>query len=106
MPNAQPSLFTRSDTILGACEGVGEDFGFNAQYLRVALAAMLFWSPVAAFGAYATIALAVLISRWLYPNPSASASRVSDASAMQRTAGHSPVRGENDEQPAELAAAA
>lgn len=99
MSNAQPSLFTRPDTILGACEGVGEDFGFNAQYLRVALAAMLFWSPVAALAAYATIALAVLVSRRLYPNPSVIA-------AMQPSAEPAPFWGENDERPVELAAAA
>lgn len=69
MQNPQPSLFTRPDTILGACEGIGEDFGFNAQILRVGLAAMLFWSPVAAIATYALIGLLVLFTRWLYPNP-------------------------------------
>lgn len=101
MSNARPSLFTRPDTILGACEGVGEDFGFNAQYLRVALAAMLFWSPIAALGAYATIALAVLISRRLYPNPSPA----SATAAMPCSAAAS-FRAENDGQPNDLAAAA
>lgn len=102
MSNTRPSLFTRPDTILGACEGVGEDFGFNAQYLRVALAAMLFWSPVAALGVYATIALAVLVSRWLYPNPSPA----SETAVMPRSAESAPFWAENDERPAELAAAA
>ena len=95
MQNAQPSLFTRSDTILGACEGIGEDFGFNAQILRVALAAMLFWSPAAAFGAYAAIALAVLLARTLYPTPA--------PSALAEIAHDMP---RNDDEPITLAAAA
>ena len=98
MQTGQPSLFTRSDTILGACEGIGEDFGFNPQILRVALAAMLFWSPAAAFGAYAAIALAVLLARTLYPSPAAAQSAA--------TAGREVPRSENDDQPVTLAAAA
>ena len=69
MQTAQPSLFTRSDTIFGACEGIGEDFGFNAQYLRVALGGMMFWNPVAALGIYAALGLTVFVSRTLFPTP-------------------------------------
>lgn len=65
MQNA--NLFTRDDTIFGACEGIGEDFGFNAQYLRVALGGMMFWNPVAALGTYVVLALAVFASRKLFP---------------------------------------
>ena len=35
MESARTNLFTRNDTLLGICEGIGEDFGFNANYLRV-----------------------------------------------------------------------
>src|SRR5689334_17933083 len=31
----------RSHTILGVCEAIGEDFGFNPTFLRVILAAMV-----------------------------------------------------------------
>ena len=98
MQTAQPSLLSRSDTLLGACEGLGEDFGFNPQYLRVALAALLFWSPLASVGAYALIAAAVLLSRWLFPNPQP-ASHQLDAVGAPLTAG-------NDGDAVELAAAA
>ncbi len=64
----RPSLFAREDTIFGACEGLGEDFGFNAQYLRVVLAGLIFFSPLVAVGAYAAIAVAVFSSRMLFPN--------------------------------------
>ena len=30
------NLFTRDDTFFGICEGVGEDFGFNANWRRLA----------------------------------------------------------------------
>ena len=104
MQNPQPSLFTRSDTILGACEGLGEDFGVNAQYLRVGLAVMMFWSPVAAIGTYAVIAAVVLISRLMIPN--AAGAGVAAAAPLPALAGRALLKGENDAQAVEFAAAA
>ena len=69
MQTPQTSLFHRHDTILGACEGVGEDFGVDAQILRIALAGLFFWNPAVALGAYAMIAAAVFTSRRLWPVP-------------------------------------
>jgi phage shock protein PspC (stress-responsive transcriptional regulator) len=97
---AQTSLFTRNDTIFGACEGIGEDFGFNPQILRVALAGVMFWSPVVALGAYAAIAVTVLVSRKLFPNPAAA----STATAPQQLA--VAAEANNDAPAVELAAAA
>ena len=34
----QVALPLRSHTILGVCEAIGEDFGFNPNFLRVPLA--------------------------------------------------------------------
>lgn len=96
----QPSLFTRSDTIFGACEGIGEDFGFNAQYLRVALGGMMFWNPVAALGTYAALAVTVFASRKLFPTPRTAAPAETPAIAAPQ-----PVRADN-ESFVELAAAA
>ena len=105
MQATQPTLFTRQDTIFGACEGIGEDFGFNAQFLRVGLAAMLFWNPVAAIGTYAVLAALVLFSRRLFPNPVTSEQlEASEAGSMAPA--YAPLRSGNDEQPVELAAAA
>ena len=101
MQNVQPSLLTRSDTIFGVCEGVGEDFGFNPTYLRVALAAGLLVNPVVVVGTYVVLAVAVLVSRWIVPH-NAGAPEVSADTAIERPA----LRGENDAQPAEMAAAA
>lgn len=69
MENAQPSLLARDDTFFGVCQGLGEDLGFSPQYLRIALALLLFWNPLAAVGAYAAGGLVVLLTRSLAPVP-------------------------------------
>ena len=48
----QVALPLRSHTILGACEAIGEDFGFNPLFLRVPFAASVLWSPLYAILAY------------------------------------------------------
>lgn len=69
MQISQPSLFARDDTFLGVCAGLGEDFGFNPLFLRIAFAAFLFFNPPAALATYAAAGAIVLLSRWLAPNP-------------------------------------
>ena len=73
------NLFFRNDTIFGICEGIGQDFGFNPNYLRVALCALLYISPVAVIAGYFAVGAGVALSRWLYPVPSAAASQPSAA---------------------------
>lgn len=63
----QVPLPLRSHTILGVCEAIGEDFGFNPLYLRVALAASVMWNINFAVGAYLALGLAVLASRLIFP---------------------------------------
>lgn len=67
----QPSLLARDHTFLGVCEGLGEDFGFNPIYLRVAFAVPLIINPLATLGAYAALGLVVMLSRLVFPNPRA-----------------------------------
>ena len=81
MENAQPSLLTRDDTFFGVCQGLGEDLGFSPQYLRIVLALLLFWNPLAALGAYAAGGLVVLLTRTLAPEPSRAAAAGPDAEA-------------------------
>lgn len=69
MQNDQPSLLNRSDTLLGVCEGIGQDLGFNPLWLRLALTAMLFLYPLWALGLYAALGATVAASRWLFPAP-------------------------------------
>ncbi len=73
MQSPQPSLIARDDTLLGVCAGLGEDLGFNPTYLRVALAVLLFWNPLAVIGAYLAAGAVVLATRFLVPDRPASA---------------------------------
>ena len=59
----------RSHTILGVCEAIGEDFGFNPTWLRVPFAATVLISPLMAIGAYFALGAVVLASRLLFPRP-------------------------------------
>jgi len=63
------NLLTREDTMLGICQGIGEDFGFNANWLRVGFAVALFFSPIGAVAAYLGLGLVVLASRLIAPVP-------------------------------------
>ena len=64
----QVALPLRNHTILGVCEGIGEDFGFNPVFLRVPLAAMVIVNPLWAFAAYFVLGAVVLASRILFPD--------------------------------------
>jgi len=65
------TLPLRSHTILGVCEAIGEDFGFNPIFLRVPFAAIVLWSPTIAIGAYFALGAVVLASRLLFPKAKA-----------------------------------
>ena len=69
----KPNIMMRNDTIFGVCEALGEDFGFNAQWLRVAFILPLFWFPVQMIALYFGLGLFVMISRMLFPAPAAKA---------------------------------
>lgn len=74
----QPALPLRNHTILGVCEAIGEDFGFNPVLLRVPLAASVLWSPLIAIGAYFALGAVVLLSRLLFPKPAIDGSAVKE----------------------------
>lgn len=67
----QTNLFLRNDTLLGVCEGLGEEFGFHANWLRVPFAAGVLWNPLAIFGIYLALGAALAVARWTYPKRSA-----------------------------------
>lgn len=67
----QVALPLRSHTILGVCEAIGEDFGFNPVFLRIPFAASVIYSPLLAIGIYLALGLAVLGSRTLFPRKAA-----------------------------------
>jgi phage shock protein C len=61
------SLFTRHDTLLGICEGLGEDLRINSNLIRAALAFGLFFNPVAAVATYLGLGVLVLTTRLTFP---------------------------------------
>ena len=69
------ALPLRQHTILGVCEAIGEDFGFNPIFLRVPLAAIVLWSPLVAIGGYFALGALVLVSRTLFPRPATAAAQ-------------------------------
>lgn len=61
------ALPLRADTFLGVCEAVGQDMGFNPNYLRVVFAALIMVNPALTVGAYLALGAVVAVSRWKYP---------------------------------------
>jgi len=64
---AEAPLFSRPDTLFGICEGIGREFGFHPNILRVALAIPLVWNPLAAIGLYLALGVALMVSRIVMP---------------------------------------
>ena len=71
MTNQTP-LPLRHDTILGVCEAVGQDFGFNPLWLRLAFIAPIFVAPVAAVSAYLGLGVLVAATRFFAADKPAS----------------------------------
>ena len=63
------SPIRRPHTVLGVCEAIGEDFGFNPLVLRIAFAAGLFFSPMWVIASYLGLGAIVAVSRWVSPVP-------------------------------------
>ena len=69
MPFSDTNVFARDDTFFGVCQALGEDLGFNPNYLRIAIALPLLYAPVATLGVYFALAIVVLALRLVVPNP-------------------------------------
>lgn len=68
MTTATAPATTEWKNLLGVCACLGEDFGFNPLWLRIAFAVALLWNPTAVIVAYVTLGLIVLASRLIAPN--------------------------------------
>src|SRR5688500_17977987 len=79
MQTSQPSVFARDHTILGICEALGEDFGFNPVFLRIPLAVCLLLNPWAVAATYAGLGVLVAFTRLVAPNPRKPAAAQADA---------------------------
>ena len=64
------NLILRNDTILGVCEAIGQDFGFNPNWLRIAFCAPVYWNPMLVLGVYLGLGLVVASTRYFFPDRS------------------------------------
>jgi phage shock protein C len=71
MTNETP-LPLRSDTILGVCEAIGQDFGFNPLWLRLVFVGTIFFAPIAGIATYLGLGLVVAAARFFAPSQPAS----------------------------------
>ena len=90
----QPSVFARDHTILGVCEALGEDLGFNPVFLRVPLAVCLLLNPWAVVATYAGLGILVAFTRLVAPVPRQAT--VADAEYGQAAAERAEVQAESD----------
>ena len=58
----------RNDTLLGVCEAIGHDLGFNPNFLRVPLAAGIIFAPLMMVGIYLALGIAILAVRTFVPD--------------------------------------
>jgi phage shock protein C len=65
------ALPLRSDTFLGVCEAIGQDLGINPNWIRLAFAPVILFSPLTALGAYLGLGAIVAGSRYFFPAASA-----------------------------------
>ena len=78
------SLIARPHTVLGVCEGVGEDLGFNPLWLRIAFASGIFFAPLFVVGLYLALGLVVAGSRWAFPVVAAATPPATAAPALEQ----------------------
>jgi phage shock protein PspC (stress-responsive transcriptional regulator) len=64
-------LAKHQDNLFGVCAAIGEDFGFNPLWLRIAFACGLLFSLEGVIAAYAALGMVVLLSRLIAPKPKA-----------------------------------
>ena len=65
---AKTNLMLRNDTILGVCEALGQDFGINPNWLRVAFCVPIYWNPMLVVGVYLGLGVVVAATRFAFPD--------------------------------------
>ncbi len=67
MNRSQNIFLGRPDTMLGICQAVGDDLGFNPNWLRLAFGIAILFNPLGVIAAYAALGVAVFASRLIWP---------------------------------------
>lgn len=62
------NLMLRNDTILGVCEGLGQDLGINPNWLRIGFCAPIFWNPALVIGVYLALGVVLAVTRFAFPD--------------------------------------
>lgn len=68
-PSRPVPLMLRHDTLLGVCQGLGEDLGVNPNWFRIAFSLAIFLDPAMVIGAYCALGVIVAASRFIFPVP-------------------------------------
>ena len=84
MQTSQPSVLASDRTLLGVCEALGEDLGFNPIFLRIPFGIGLMLNPVAVVATYLGLGLLVAFTRYLAPNPKPAALAEAEPSPASR----------------------
>lgn len=66
------TYFNRPDTMLGVCQGIGDDLGINANWLRIAFAVAMFFFPWQTVLAYLGLGALAVTLRHVWPDEVAS----------------------------------
>lgn len=80
------NLFLRDDTFFGVCEALGEDLHIPSNLLRLAMAPLLIWNPVATFVGYVAVGVVIASIRFIFPNRRRGASKPANVSAISQPA--------------------
>ena len=67
MTDRPATVFSREDTMLGVCEGLGQETGLPPLLFRIAFAVGLFWNPLAMIVGYLALGIALALFRWALP---------------------------------------
>ena len=80
--NRRIPLPLRNDTMLGVCAALGEDLGFNPNYLRVVIGSLVIFNITWAVVTYLTLGIIVAASRLLFPQRRQAASNTGAEQAI------------------------
>ncbi len=69
MQTTDTAAARKKASLIGICQAVGDGFGFNPDFLRIALAVMLLVNPVYVLVVYGILGVTVLASRLLVREP-------------------------------------
>lgn len=79
----------RNDTLLGVCEALGRDLGFNPNFLRVPLATGIIFAPMLMVGIYLALGAIAFVSRTFFPDRVVAVT--ADAPVAEKAASNSEV---------------